>query len=229
MMSATWHRLVEHLNERSLRERLLIFATVTILLLLLIHTLALRPLAKAQQEKLRDIGTSQLRITALEQEIGGLRTLYQRDPDLAVRHQIEQLEQQLHLHEHPLAEITRGMIDPTEMAAVIESILKKNRHLKIIRLENLPATPLIEEAENEGDGAEEKKGNSGHDVPIYKHGLSLEVSGSYGNLVAMLHDLESQPWRILWGEVELASERYPVSRLSLVIYTLSFEPSWLAV
>ncbi len=228
MMSATWHRLVEHLNERSLRERLLIFATVTISLLLLIRTLALQPLAEAQQEKLRDIGTSQLRITALEQEIGELRIRYRRDPDLAVRHQIEQLEQQLHLHEQPLAEITRGMIDPSEMAGVIESILKKNRHLKIIRLENLPATPLIEEAVNEEDDEGEKE-DSGHDVPIYKHGLSLEVSGSYGNLVAMLHDLETQPWRILWGEVELASEKYPISRLSLVIYTLSFEPSWLAV
>lgn len=226
-MSATWSKLKEYLNGRSLRERLLIFAMATALLLLLLNTLVRQPLMEAQEEKLRNITSDQARITALAQETGRLRTLSRRDPDLAVRHQIEQLEQQLHLNEHPLTEVARGMIDPAEMASVIESILKRNRRLKIIRLENLPAAPLIAATDDEDDSEEEQ--DTRQEVPIYQHGLTLEVTGSYGNLVALLRDLESQPWRVLWDEVELSSERYPVSRLRLVIYTLSFEADWLVV
>ncbi len=227
MMATAWNRLQAYLNERSLRERLLIFSTVTVLLLLLIYTLGQQPLKKGQEEALRNIANGQTRIAALKHETSRLRKLARRDPDLAVQHQIELLEAQLHLHDQPITDIARGMIDPAEMAGIIESILERNRHLEIIRLENLPAAPLIDGTAEEGNDDEEQ--NKRQNAPIYKHGLALEVSGSYAQLVALLRDLESQPWRILWDEVELSSENYPVSRLSLVIYTLSFATNWLVV
>ena len=232
-MKAHWQKLQQQLDSRSLRERLLIFATLASVFLFLFHGLALQPLKAARQKYLGEIGTTQARLAQLDRELAQLQALYRRDPDLALRRQIEALETQLALGEHPLTEITRGMIAPGEMAAVIERILRHNRRLSVLKLENLPPAPLLTaQATGEAEGDEGEKEDD-HDelteIPIYKHGLRLEVSGSYAQLVALLRDIENQPWRILWDEVELSSEDYPRSRLELMIYTLSFEADWLVV
>jgi MSHA biogenesis protein MshJ len=47
--------------------------------------------------------------------------------------------------------------------------------------------------------------------------------------VRYLQALEGLDWQVLWDEVHLEAEAYPVSRLTVVIYTLSTEQVWLGV
>lgn len=230
MIPESWQTLIRRIDERSLRERLLTFATLATLLFALTHLLAIRPLEAARKETEREIIATQDRIGTLQETLRQLNERARHDPDQAVRRQIEQLEARLRGSNRSLAEITRGMIHPAEMAAVIATILDRNRGLKVITVENLPAAPLTPHAETgPADAAHEAGGDPRAEAPIYKHGLVLKVSGRYGALVRFLRDLESQPWKLIWDEAELEVEKYPVSRLTLIVYTLSFEPGWLAV
>ena len=49
------------------------------------------------------------------------------------------------------------------------------------------------------------------------------------DLVAYLVDLEQLPWRMYWGSVNLSAQTYPISRLTLTVYTLSLDKTWLSV
>ena len=91
------------------------------------------------------------------------------------------------------------------------------------RIENLPPAPLTEGARG-GDGASARG-----DAPVYKHGMRIELRGTYLDFLAYLKALEGLQWKVFWGQVSLQTEKYPASRLVLVIYTLSTHEGWIAI
>lgn len=69
----------------------------------------------------------------------------------------------------------------------------------------------------------------GLDLGLYKHGVEISIEGSYADLVSYLAGLEQLPWRMFWGGVTLKAQTFPVSRLTLTVYTLSLDKTWLSV
>ncbi len=69
--------------------------------------------------------------------------------------------------------------------------------------------------------AEEEKG------PIFRHGVAVEVEGSYLDLLEYLVALEKLPQRVYWGNLQLNVHRYPKATMSVEIYTLSLDKKWL--
>ena len=63
---------------------------------------------------------------------------------------------------------------------------------------------------------------------IYRHGVELVLEGSFNDLLAYLHALENMPQHVLWGPMGLQVQQYPVSRLTLRLYTVSRQRHWLA-
>jgi MSHA biogenesis protein MshJ len=59
--------------------------------------------------------------------------------------------------------------------------------------------------------------------------MRVELKGRYFDIVEYLKALEGLPWKVFWGEVSLESDKYPISKVSLVIYTLSRYPGWIGV
>jgi MSHA biogenesis protein MshJ len=98
-------------------------------------------------------------------------------------------------------------------------VLTRNRALQVVKVEGLAPVPV------EGEAAAQAVPASG----VYKHGMRIEVRGRYTDLVSYLRALEDLPWRVFWGQATLASEDYPMSRLTLTIYTLSLRQSWIGI
>jgi MSHA biogenesis protein MshJ len=116
-----------------------------------------------------------------------------------------------------LVRVTAGLVPPKEMTRLIEQMLLKNRGLQVMRVESIPATPLLE------GGA----GVTG--TMVYKHGMHVEVKGGYLEILRYLKSLEALPWKVFWGKATLKTEKYPDSRVSLVIYTLSTHEAWIGL
>ncbi len=64
---------------------------------------------------------------------------------------------------------------------------------------------------------------------IYKHGIEIKLAGGYGDLLAYVADLEASPQKLLWGGMRLTVKQFPVSELTLTVYTLSLDSIWLVV
>jgi MSHA biogenesis protein MshJ len=106
---------------------------------------------------------------------------------------------------------------------VLQEVLGRKRGLKLVSLRTLPLSTLAEEEAKAEEKAPAALG------AIYRHGVEVTVEGSYGDLLAYVAELESLPWQVFWGGANLSVQVYPVSRLTLTLYTLSLEKTWLRV
>ena len=206
-MKRYWSVLAARIDEMTLRQRAMAFATVSLLVIALAHTLLIEPVL-ARQKRLIDavnrdhsqIGAvrSQIESTLKEQELG------RKDPAMAA---LLELEARVAQAEKTLTERKQGFIAPTRLPVLLRNLLGPGQTLRLESLRVLPGTPV--------------EGQAG----FYHHGVELTLMGSYFELVQYLAQLEKLPGRLVWGRTELQVERYPQVRLTVQVGTISTQPS----
>lgn len=64
---------------------------------------------------------------------------------------------------------------------------------------------------------------------LWRHGVEITLEGSYADLSAYVQHLESLPQRVLRSGMRLQVEAHPKATLTLTLYTLSLDQSWLEI
>jgi MSHA biogenesis protein MshJ len=161
-----------------------------------------------------------------------------QDPDAPLRKQLAALKNDFTEQDGRFAKVQNSLVPPEKMAGLLSSFLMKGNALQLVSLRTLAPTPVI--ARKSPTDAKDKPTSvvggaleSIVDIPgapnLFKHGVELKLVGSYADLVGYVRDLESAPQRLLWGQMELTTLEYPRSQLSLTVYTLSMDKSWLVL
>lgn len=202
------------IDAMSLRERALIFVTLLVALYFLAVNALFGPLNIERDRLQQQLNQMRQETQALELQVQSLAATGE-DPEAVKRNKLEALRENLKVMDAELGRVTTGLVSPREMARLMEQMLLKNRGLQVIRVESVPATPLQEGA--------------GGSTLVYKHGMHVEVKGGYLDVLRYLKSLEALPWKVFWGKVSLKTEKYPDSRVSLVIYTLSTNEAWIGL
>jgi MSHA biogenesis protein MshJ len=222
-MKARLKQWAERIDACSLRERLLIFAMAALVLVTLVNTLALDP-ALAQRKLLQQqLSEQAARISAIQAQSQALAAARANDPDAANRARLAELKRAIAASDARLESLQQSLVSPERMATVLQEVLGRKRGLKLVSLRTLPLSTLAEEEAKAEEKAPAALG------AIYRHGVEVTVEGSYGDLLAYVAELESLPWQVFWGGANLSVQVYPVSRLTLTLYTLSLEKTWLRV
>jgi MSHA biogenesis protein MshJ len=114
-----------------------------------------------------------------------------------------------------LAQARASMLSPDRVPEVLQDMLQ-DLPLVLLSLRKLP--PGIE-FEGEAEA-----------VPrIYRHGLRLELEGSYDDTLQYIERLEQLPWGLVWETLDIQMQDYPRARIVLHLYTLSLQEEWLGV
>jgi MSHA biogenesis protein MshJ len=212
-----FQEIANRIDAMSLRERALIFITLLAALYFLAVNVLFGPL-NAEKDKLQQrLNQKHTETRALESQIQSLAASGTEGLDATKRKKLEALRENLKVMDTELVRVTAGLVPPREMARLIEQMLLKNRGLQVMRVESIPATPLLED------------GGSVTGTMVYKHGMRVEVKGGYLDILRYLKSLEALPWKVFWGKVSLKTEKYPDSRASLLIYTLSTHEAWIGL
>lgn len=220
-MPESIRRLGTRIDAMSLRERTIMFVSLLVALFLLADQV-LFPTLRSQQKQLEKQTSDQLvQLTTINDQITRIVRENTEDPDVVLRARLAELNKRYADLEVSSADITRGLVGPREMARLAQTLLRDNGALQLVKAENLPAE-AIPLSENEKPG-----GVTGPSV--YRHGLRLQVKGSYADIVRYLHTLERLNWRVMWGEVKLETRQYPSSIATLTLYTLSLDKAWIGV
>lgn len=134
-----------------------------------------------------------------------------------------------------LAEFEKALVPARQMAEFLRSLLPP-AGVEIVALKTLPPTPLIvrpgkpdEAKAKDVKAKDDTAAKSSPAANIYRHGMEITLAGNYDGLLAYLTRLEQSPQKVLWGTLELKVEKHPRNELTLVLYTLSLDPSWLVV
>lgn len=218
-LKAQFKAVIDRIDAMSLRERGLIFITLLVALYFMAVNILFGP-ANTEKDRLQK-QVNQLRdeTRALELQVQSLAGGGENNPEAIKRRKIASLQENLKTMDAALSRVTAGLVPPREMTKLVEQMLLKNRGLEVVKVESLPSTPLVEgTTETAPEG-----------TMVYKHGMRIELKGNYLDILRYLKSLEGLEWKVFWGQVTLQTEKYPVSKVSLLIYTLSTHQGWIGL
>jgi len=216
-------KFVARVDGMSLRERALIFVAAAFLIVSLIDSLFLNPLLQEQKRLSAQVIQQQEKMKEIQAQLAALLQAKQADSSSPHRERIQQLRQQIADGDAYLKDRRDKLVPPERMAALIEQMLNRNGRLQLVAMNTLPVTLFIEQA---ADAAGQ---TAGQERQIYKHGVQITVRGSYADLLQYLAALEKLPTRMFWGTAKMSVAQHPTVELTLTLYTLSLDKTWLQV
>lgn len=233
-MKQQWQRLAAKLDARNQRERALIFVMALIIFASLLNALWLDPLLARKKKATQEVAAQQEQLQGLRGQIQAIASGGLPDPDAPTRVRLAGLEQKLAQSQSALQEMQHSLVSPGRMARLLEDVLTQNRSLKLVSLKTLPVsgvldTPASAPAQPAAGQARTEAEPRQLGPAIYKHGVEIAVSGNYAELTQYLDTLENLPWRMFWGKAEMRVEEYPRVTLTITLYTLSMDKTWLSV
>lgn len=212
----------------SLRERGILFLTILGVLFWVATGVVFSSLRLEQQRFEQDVRGKLNELQNMSAQNEATKVKLAQDPEALARTRVAELKQKLITDEASVAQIIRGLVAPRDMPRLVQQMLEKNQALQMIKMENLPAQALDEE-KNAAAPATQPAATANNAARVYRHGMRIELRGKYVDIVRYLRALEALPSKVFWGEVRFESEAYPVSRVTLVIYTISLNKAWLEV
>jgi MSHA biogenesis protein MshJ len=212
----------------TVRERVFIFAAVTVAVVALLHTLFLDPEMRKERRLSTTLAQRQSELKALQAEVSKLATNPSRHPDVARRERLAEVARLLGQTESEIAAEERKFTAPGQMKKVVEEMLARNRGVQLVGMRSLATTSIAEARAPAGQKAGPQLSTPGERL-IYRHGMEVTVGGTYLDLLRYLEELERLPTQLYWSALELDATRYPNHTMKIVVYTLSLDPAWLHV
>jgi MSHA biogenesis protein MshJ len=110
------------------------------------------------------------------------------------------------------------LIDPDQMFQLMTSLVYRESGLKLLSLKRLKVKPAIEPSEDQRDVA-----------GINRHVLEVKFSGKFLDILKYMQTLENLDWKLIWDEIEIATNEFPQISVKIVISTLSTRKEWVGV
>lgn len=233
-MKQYWEKLALRIDALSLRERVIVFAVAVLILVVLVNTFLLDPQYAKQASLSQKIKQQQSQIADVQNRIQQTVKAREIDPDQAGHERLRLLKEQAGQMTGALTELQKRLVPPEKMTDLLEDVLRRNNKLLLVSLKTLPVTTLNDavRAELAGDSSgTAAKSETAEETSViktvYKHSVELTVQGSYMDMMAYMHALETLPWQLFWGNAQLTVNEYPKATLTLTVFTLSLDKKWL--
>ena len=220
-MNQQLQQLFDKFDALNERERISIMLLSIVAIIIVFVELMISPMNKQYDILDKQIVSLQSQTKQLQSQILTLKTKTSRDPDFQEKQKIKLLNEQISNLDVHLKERMHGLIEPKQMAKVLEVVLTQNTDLKLQRVQSLGAEPLSPVKAKEGEEAQE--------LGIYRHGMQIEFKGSYLSTLNYLKALDELPWDFYWDVLELNVDKYPTSSIIITVHTLSFHEGWIGV
>jgi len=146
---------------------------------------------------------------------------------------LDQLRERVQRTDAELHQVGTSLIPAADMLPVLERMLTQVGGLRLRGMQSLGRTELVVSAVPNAVPAAPAASAAGTKADagpvLYRHGFELTLEGSYADLLAYLQALEAMPQHVLWGGVQFKVEQHPRALLTLRLYTLSLDRSWLEI
>lgn len=222
-MKALLSGLMAKYDALAQRERTLVGVALLGGVLLIGWSLFIDPAITRLRVAERGIVDQRSQRVALQAQVLALQSPEQ-DPEALARAELAGFKKQLNAQNERLVTMESALVPPQRMAGLLENMIGRKSSLRLLSLRTLPVAPVLDKKE----GAEvpaATKSTAG----LYKHGVEIKLEGSYAELADYLARLEKAPQKLLWSSVSLSTENHPKLVLTLTVFTLSLDRTWLIV
>jgi MSHA biogenesis protein MshJ len=226
MSSRPWTQLASRYAALTRRERLLVALGLILGPLLIGNALLVDPqrtLAKGMQNT---IATESAALAGLQAQVVNLRQQLSIDPDAGKKAELAALSAEREKLDEQLRQFGTTLVRPEDMNGLLERLLARQSGLRLVSLKTQAPQSVLrqKEATKDSDGKPVERS-----FDLYRHGVEIRLEGSYGQLQAYLIQLEKLPQRLLWGQLTYRVIDYPRAEMTLTVYTLSPDKTWLTL
>lgn len=211
----TWLQLQARIHALTLRERLLVFLSVTAVLFMLWDLLIVPPQHAERESLILEMQSLKQKFDAHAQELTVLAKLTHAGIDGERAQQLAGLEKENSILKNSMSELVKGFAPADELLSVLRDVLEQSSKLKIRRIESLPPVELKFSIPGRSGNTE----MSG----VFRHTVVITLESSYPALFHYLQGLEELPWRFYWDSLDYKVSRYPVGIVELRASTLTIK------
>lgn len=204
MIKRYWAPIAARIDEMTLRQRAMLFATLSLALVAFAHIILIEPLLVRQKSLIERAKRDQSQLSAVRAQIESMLKRQEADPEQTG---LRDLEKRTAEAEQALTARRQGFAAATRLPTLLQDLLGQGRGVKLEALRVLPGSQV--------------EGGS----QLYRHGVEMTLTGSYFELQQYLTRLEALPVKLLWGSGDLQVDQYPTVRLRLQVYTVSAQRS----
>lgn len=218
-------KIMETIDSRIIRERVLIFLSLLAVVFLLWDFLLQGPFDKhraALELEAQQIASEQ---KLLETRITELTMALASDPAIMKKNEIHSLDQRITEVDTQLSGLSQGLISIAQLPKALEDVLQKTAAIKVLQVRTLPVEELRLVEQPAVNTAAPKETGTG----VYKHAVLIRVSGNYSQLLQLIREIESLPWKVYWESLDYSVSRYPEASVDIRVFTLSSEEGLLGV
>lgn len=224
-LRSSWAHLDQRYAALSRRERILVALAVVLGPLLIGHSLFVDP-QNARLKGMRDtVAAEEATVVRLQAEVINLQQQLAIDPDAGRKADLAALLAERDRLDGQLRRFGTVLVRPEEMNGLLGNLLVRNAGLRLVSLKTLAPRSVLPEAEVKDAAARPAE----RSFDLYRHGVEIRLEGGYAPLQAYLAQLEKLPQKLLWGKLDFRVIEYPRAELTLVVYTLSSDRTWLAL
>lgn len=226
-----WQQLEKRYAAMTRREKLLVAAALLLVPVLAGETLVLEGQRARNAALAGSIALQTATMKELQTQAQLLQQQLQIDPDARIKAEIAALKAEQQMLEKDLLEVGKSLVPPEQMNALLERLLARHSGLRLVSLKTLKPEGVLGAADK-ADGTTPAKGNekvAGQRFDLYRHGVEIRIEGTFAELQAYLVQLEELQDRLLWGHLHYEVGEYPKAEMSLMVYTLSADRTWLAL
>lgn len=230
------HAGMQKIDALSPRERIILFILLLAGIWALMDTLLLAPTETARALEQQKLVAARGQLEAAE-DLLNLRTS-QPDPLLAARQRLSNVRADLEARMRASSLLQARMVAPEDRASVLQDILAGQPGLRLVSLDTLAPEPVGVPASDKAQTTQQtpaaQTASATPTTPpppaaLYRHGVKLTLTGSYAALTRYMTRLERLPVGFYWARAELDAHAHPEISLTLILYTLSQEATWLTV
>ena len=228
-MNALWLNMTARYDALQRRERWLIALALLGGIVLIGFSLFIDPALRRGQLAERTLAGQQAQLLAMQTQMATLQAP-ERHPDVAAQAELGQLKQRLDELSARMRVLESSLVPPERMPGLLEDMIGKRSGLRLLSLKTLPVAPFVEKAQaGAGEAAATGAAEAPEKAGLFKHGVEIRLEGSYQELTAYLERLEKSRMKLLWNSVALSAEGHPRLVLTLTVYSLSLDRTWLVV
>ncbi|WP_338761260.1 type II secretion system protein GspM [Massilia sp. METH4] len=253
-MKALWLKWAARIDALSVRERAMACLATVAAVIFIAYMGFIEPAGVRERTLRASILQQRAQLAGIELEMAEKQAAAQADPDADLRKRLAAVRAENEQLRASLRTTQQALVAPERMTALLQQMVQQNGRLKLVSLRTLPPAGTMDGNFSDAPAA----GTPAASAPVlpagglsttppgvapepaaapamaeqpllYRHGVRIVLQGAYADMVAYMTALERLPARLYWGQATLDATEHDKATLTLTLYTLSLDNTWIAL
>lgn len=226
-MKAQWVQIKNKFEAFEVRERALMVGALFAAVYLAWDFILLKPIADDTKIALAHERNAKQGIGTAEAELAVLHAVSQRDPDVQLKKELQQLHEKLQSLDNELEVLAVGLVKAKDLPVMLHQMLSQTQNVRLLSLTTLPVETIdlkAEKGRSDSAGAsatEDAETPSAQMAQLYKHAVQVKLEGSYSATYEFVKALEDSEWQFYWDNFDYQVAEYPNASVTLRLFTLA--------